>query len=301
MKLINTIQNHFIIFSIWYHLPFSLTAIRSLTYAFFFLSPSTMSSTNTNNSTSSTNNNNNGCSFMVGTNTVTVLNTQHSLKLKSTNYPAGNVQMNALFIGYDLKGFIDGTKLCPTQTDPEFNYWTRQDQLILHAIIISVDQSIITALGNVKTSQQAWDTLKKMFASKTRSCIMHLKERLSRTTKGSKSVSEYLQGIKSISDELAVINKPVDDDDLVIHALNGLGSEYKEVSAALRTCENPIAFAELHDLLVDYENVLQRDDESAPVLTAHAAYRGKHAAPKRGYAQTLHLLFTQQICFTRPV
>jgi len=93
-----------------------------------------------------------------------------------------------------------------------------------------------------------------MFASKTRSRIMHLKERLSRTTKGSKSVSEYLQGIKSISDELAVINKPVDDDDLVIHALSGIGSEYKEVSAALRTRENPIAFAELHDLLVDYEN-----------------------------------------------
>lgn len=76
---------------------------------------------------------------MVGTNTVTVLNTQHSLKLKSTNYPAWNVQMNALFIGYDLKGFIDGTKPCPTQTDPDFNYWTRQDQLILHAIITSVD------------------------------------------------------------------------------------------------------------------------------------------------------------------
>jgi len=60
--------------------------------------------------------------------------------------------MNTLFIGYDLKGFKDGTKSCPSQTDLDFNYWTRQDQLILHAIITSVDQSIITALGNVKTS-----------------------------------------------------------------------------------------------------------------------------------------------------
>jgi len=107
---------------------------------------------------------------------------------------------------------------------------------------------------------------------------------MSRTTKGSKSASEFLQGIKYISDELDVINKPVDDDDLVIHALNGLISEYKEVYAALRTRENSIAFAELHDLLVDYENVLQRDDESAPVPTAHAAYIGKHAPSKRGYA-----------------
>jgi len=194
MKLLNTIQNHFIILSIWYHPPFSLTTIRSSTCAFVF--PSTMSFTNTNNSSSSTNNNNNsGCSFMVGTNDVTVLNTQHSLKVKSTIYPDWNVQMNSLFIRYDLKGFIDGTKPCPSQTDLDFNYWTRQDQLILHAIITYVDQSIITALGNVKTSQQAWDTLKKMFARKTTSRIMHLKESMSRTTKGSKSVSEYLQGI----------------------------------------------------------------------------------------------------------
>jgi len=44
------------------------------------------------------------------------------------------------------------------------------------------------------------------------------------------------------------MNNPVDDDDLVIHALNGLGYEYKEVSSALCTLE-------LQDLLVDYENV----------------------------------------------
>ncbi|GAU47811.1 hypothetical protein TSUD_404160 [Trifolium subterraneum] len=117
----------------------------------------------TSTATSNTNNDN---SFMVGTNTVIVLNTQHSLKLTNTNYPAWHVQMNALFIGYDLSGFIDGTKPCPAATDPNFNYWTRQDQLILHAIIIYVDPSIITALGTVKISQQAWEALKKCLLAK---------------------------------------------------------------------------------------------------------------------------------------
>lgn len=125
-------------------------------------------------STSSASSNN---TFVVGTNTVVVLNTHHSLKLTSTNYPAWRVQMNALFIGYDLTDFIDGTKVCSVKTDPNFNYWIRQDQLILHAIITSVDPSIITTLGNVQISQQAWDVLQKMFASKTRARIMHLKER----------------------------------------------------------------------------------------------------------------------------
>ena len=86
---------------------------------------------------------------------VVVLNVQHSLKLTSTNYSAWKVQMSALFIGYDLVGFIDGTNTCPATNHADYAYWRRQDQLILHAIITSVDHKIITMLGNVKTSKQA--------------------------------------------------------------------------------------------------------------------------------------------------
>lgn len=131
--------------------------------------------------------------------------------------------------------------------------------MILHAIICSVDPNVITMLGNVKTSKQAWDIINKMFASKTCARIIYLKERLSCYTKGNNSMSEYLQGIKSLSYELAIITTPLDDVDLVIRTLNGLGLDYKEDSAALRTRENPVSFEELHDLLTYFENYLQRD------------------------------------------
>ncbi|KAK2426846.1 Copia polyprotein/retrotransposon [Trifolium repens] len=216
------------------------------------------------------------------TNTVLILNVQSTTKLNGTNFPSWLVQFNALLIGYDLFGFVDGTKPSPAEDHADYNYWRRQDKLILHAILSSVEASIITMLGNVKNSKAAWDVLNKMFASKTRARIMHLKEQLTRTSKGVKSVSEYLQGIKAIPDELAIINKPIDDDDLVIHALNGLGSEFKEVAAALRTRENAIAFDELHDLLVDYETFLQRDQEPAIIPTAQVAYRGKPTYHKKG-------------------
>jgi len=60
---------------------------------------------------------------------------------------------------------------------------------------------------------------------------------------------------------------------LVTHALEVLGYEYKEIT--LWTREDSIAFSELHGILVDYETFLQRDEESAPVSITHAAYRGK--------------------------
>ncbi|GAU16981.1 hypothetical protein TSUD_37390 [Trifolium subterraneum] len=178
------------------------------------------------------------------TKTVLILNVQSTAKLNGTNFPSWLVQFNALLIGYDLFGFVDGTKPSHAEDHADYNYWRRQDKLILHAILSSVEASIVTMLGV-------------------------------------KSVSEYLQDIKAISDELAIINKPIDDDDLVIHALNGLGSEFKEVAAALRTRENAIAFDELHDLLVDYETFLQRDQEPEIIPTAQVAYRGKPTYHKK--------------------
>jgi len=227
------------------------------------------------------------------TTSVVVLQPQTSIKLTRSNYPAWKVQFNALMVGYDLLGFVDGTKICPVQTHAGHTYWQRQDKLILHAIISSVDQSIITMLGNVTTSKQAWDILNKMFGSKTHSHIMHLKERLSRFSKDTRSVTGYLQTIKSMSDELAVINSPLDDVDLVIHTLNGLESEFKEITAALRARENPIEFDALHDLLIDYESHLKRDEDTSLIASVHVVYKGKQHFQKRGYTPN-HAAASQQ-------
>jgi len=60
--------------------------------------------------------------------------------------------------------------------------------------------------GIFTSSKQAWDILKKTFASKTRSTIIYLKEKFSRSNKCSKYVSEYLHDIKAMANELAIIN-----------------------------------------------------------------------------------------------
>ena len=188
------------------------------------------------------------------------------------------MQLNALLVGYDLIGFVDGTTTYPATNHQNYRYWMRQDQLILHAIISSVDQSVVTMLGNVETSKQAWDTLNKLFASKTRHKILYLKDRLSRSFKGNQSMAQYLHGIKVIVDELSMIHCQTDDDDIVIHTLNGLGSEFREVSTTIRVRENPISFEELHDLLIDYETYLNRDtasSDSTVIATANASQKAR--------------------------
>jgi hypothetical protein len=66
--------------------------------------------------------------------------------------------------------------------------------------------------------------------------------------------------IRTIADELALINHPIDDMDLVIAALNGLGPSFREFTASIQTRDTPIMFDELFEKLVDFEIFLQRDE-----------------------------------------
>jgi len=73
-------------------------------------------------------------------------------------------------------------------------------------------------------------------------------------------MATYLQGIKAISDELSIIDHLLDETDLVIHTLNGLLVEYREISVGLRSKESHIAFAELYEKLMDFETIHHRAD-----------------------------------------
>lgn len=48
-------------------------------------------------------------------------------------------------------------------------------------------------------------------------------------------MSEYLIKIKSISDQLAAAGRKVDNEDLVLYVLNGLGPEYASFVTSIST------------------------------------------------------------------
>ena len=105
---------------------------------------------------------------------------------------------------------------------------------------------------------------------------MQLKEDLTLSTRGTRTVTEFLHGIKVIVDELAIIDHPVSDDDLTLYILNGLGPEFREIVAPIRARETSLKFEEIHDLLIGHESYLrQLENQSAAtfVSTAHYSHR----------------------------
>ncbi|RRT61315.1 hypothetical protein B296_00029542 [Ensete ventricosum] len=59
-----------------------------------------------------------------------------------------------------------------------------------------------------------------------------------------------------------LIGHNLSDDEIVVHTLNGLGVEYKELVAAIRARDPSLSFEELYDKLTDYETHLKREDRA---------------------------------------
>ena len=82
---------------------------------------------------------------------------------------------------------------------------------------------------------------------------MELCGKLATPQKGTQYIIDYMQGIKTTMEALALMNKPVDFEELSIRLLLGLGPSYKEISHALQVRDNPLTFDELFEKLLNYE------------------------------------------------
>ncbi|XP_070677804.1 uncharacterized protein [Malus domestica] len=163
-------------------------------------------------------------------------------------------------------GYIDGSKPRPAASSTVcYTFWIRQDQLLLHAILAYVSEQIISLISSSKTSKEAWDKLTKLYANKTRSRVLNLKKRLTLMRRDTQPVSVFLQAIKAIIDELAIIDSPLSDDDVVLHVLNGVGPAFKEIVAVVRASDTSISFENLYDKLIEHETFLQRDAPPAAI------------------------------------
>uniref|UniRef100_A0A2N9I9W7 Integrase catalytic domain-containing protein n=1 Tax=Fagus sylvatica TaxID=28930 RepID=A0A2N9I9W7_FAGSY len=156
-----------------------------------------------------------------------------------------------------------------------YSHWIRQDKLLLNALLAGVSEGVVSHIANAETSMAAWKTLTRLYASRSRTRVMQLKEDLTLLQRGSRSVTEFLHSVKHIADELALIDAPVPNDDLTLYILNGLGSEYREIVAPIRTRATSLTFEELHDLLLGHERYLKRLElaSNPPVITANISQR----------------------------
>ncbi|KAJ9177165.1 hypothetical protein P3X46_012409 [Hevea brasiliensis] len=85
----------------------------------------------------------------------------------------------------------------------------------------------------------------KWGTNKSATRILSLREKLSKAKRDSRPISEYLQFVKSITEERSLCGSPVADVDLVVHVLSGVGTEFHDIAAAIHARDTVISFDEL--------------------------------------------------------
>ncbi|RVW60364.1 Retrovirus-related Pol polyprotein from transposon RE1 [Vitis vinifera] len=211
---------------------------------------------------------------------LTMITIHNSIKLTPTNYLSWKTQMEAIFIGYDLQKFIDGSHSAPpttittnnvVSTNPAYQTWLRQDKLLFGALVGTLSPTLVPLITQSKTSYEAWQILANTYVRPSCDHIKQLKDHLKNITKGSQSITDYMQSIKTRADELAALGKPLDQEDLIEKVLEGLDENYQSIIDAVNGRDSTISFDELHEKLINKELSLRNKISPSPLpASAHA-------------------------------
>ncbi|KAL5703600.1 hypothetical protein ACHQM5_022129 [Ranunculus cassubicifolius] len=241
-------------------------------------SESTLASSTTESSSSSTvptASTQNGASFSVPNITIFV-----TVRLADNNYLLWHKQISSFLVGQKLWQFVDGSFPQPDPflpakegvapvANPDHDSWRCTDQSLESMIGATLSDPILAMVIGCQTAKETWDCLQRHYAQRSIANAQNIRFQLFGISKGTKSISDYLQHAKSLSDSLASIDEAVSSKDLVSSILRGLGPDYQMlVTVILNTFPLP-AFEDLRARLLAFEDqILTPLAPSAPVQTA---------------------------------
>ncbi|KAA8547071.1 hypothetical protein F0562_003500 [Nyssa sinensis] len=209
-----------------------------------------------------------------------------SVKLDGTNYLNWTTQFIPILRSHDLLGIVDGSEPCPVQfaTDDkdkptsivttDYLVWQKKDQFILAWINATLTEKVLSTVYGQTSSRQVWNTLSNRFAPHSRSRISHLKRQLQTLNQSNKTCTDYLFTAKNWSDQLVVVGKPVDEEDLISYVVGGLNSAYHPFITSLNfaTQDSSITFDDFQTERLNYEQLLDLQQNSVPPDTNHIAF-----------------------------
>jgi hypothetical protein len=92
-----------------------------------------------------------------------------------------------------------------------------------------------------------------MYNTNTQACKMQLKQELHNLQKNNMNINDYSTKVKNLTNCLASIGAPIDDEDLVAVTLNGLRKDYSWFQTSITVRKTFPDFQELITLLISEE------------------------------------------------
>jgi hypothetical protein len=191
------------------------------------------------------------------------------------------MQMMPYLLGQGVFDFVDGSNTCPSphvlvadgtslQVNQLFLHWKQQDQLIVSALLSSLSMEVLHLIVGCQTSCSAWRTLEQALASTSNSRIMQLHGSLQDLRQGDESVTQFMQKVKALFDELAVVGRPVSLKDFNLYVFRGLRGEFKDLVTSLVNKAEPLPYANLHSHVLTHEFIHKSSHQFMGSAAIHA-------------------------------
>jgi hypothetical protein len=126
---------------------------------------------------------------------------------------------------------------------------------------------------------ETWTVTEGNFTSSTRAHIVNSRIALATTKKGKLFIADYIAKMCGLGDELAITDKPLDDDDLISYILSRLDFDYNPVVTTL-VAKEKLTIGEVYSQLLSFEQRLKL--QCASEHYAHMASRGRGSTRGRG-------------------
>ncbi|KAL5699282.1 hypothetical protein ACHQM5_030210 [Ranunculus cassubicifolius] len=182
---------------------------------------------------------------------------------------------------------VDGTSSPPVETitvmgkpvpNPSFLEWKKMDQILLSWLHRTLTTSVFSQVTAYKTSRSLWEALHRSYTSQTNARYFQIKSELATIRKGSSSISEYIDRIRQLTDELSLIQEPMTDRDVIGTVLQGLDLDYDVVVNQVQTMTTVPSIEELYSMLLNREKRLEVYHTSA-----HTSATAMLASNNRGF------------------
>jgi hypothetical protein len=163
-------------------------------------------------------------------------------------------------------------------SNPAYEEWYAVDQQVLVYLLLSLSKEIMGQVTICTTAASAWGIIEGMYTSGTRPRSVNIRIALATMKRGNDSIIEYISKARTLSDDMSLAGKKIDDEELISYIPAGLDFEYNSMVSALvtRPDEHELTIAEVYSQLLSYEQRMdcQRSEENFQA-SANAASRGR--------------------------
>ncbi|CAL9243538.1 unnamed protein product [Arabidopsis halleri] len=222
-----------------------------------------------------------------------------TLKLNDTNYLSWKLQFEQFLNSQLLLGYVTGALTRPSPTvvvrngeqvteanNPEFLKWMQTDQLIMAWIFGSLSEDTLKSVYGLRSSQEVWFYLAKKFNRVSATRKLDIQRKIQTTTKGTRSLAQYLSEIKALCDQLDSIGAPISEQEKIYGVLSGVGREYESIVTIIEESMDLPTSPSFDDVLyklTNFDDKLQKYETPTDVNPHQAFYTATDTNPHKAY------------------